>query len=160
MRVWLRMPVLSARASSPAGAVARGPAAVHAREGSAPSARREWPRARRIPLWGHVYDGTPVLGIDGERDVLVGDEPLIAGPLQAHGGAHPDRGVPPIPAGAAVGVEHVREGHVPADGNVQIVGFQADVAFVFVEPPQEVPADLAGAGELVRGDDVEVHDAG
>ena len=83
--------------------------------------------------------------------MLVSDEPVIIDPLEAHGGTHPDHFVAPAPARAAVRVEHVREGHIPAHGDTQVVGLQPDVPLVLVKPPQEVSADIVGADEPVRG---------
>ena len=53
-------------------------------------------------------------------------------------------------------MKHVCEREFHARRDMQVAGFQADWAFVFIEPPQEITADRLRAGELERRDNVEI----
>jgi hypothetical protein len=46
---------------------------------------------------------------------------------------------------------------IPAHSNIQVTGFQADWALVFIKPPHEITPDCIGSGEaLERGYTIEI----
>src|SRR6188474_2320497 len=122
--------------------------------------------ASRVQSWlyrslsGRAVDAcTPVLS-DGERDMFVCDQPPIVDPPAADGRTDPDRGVESVLAGAAVEMKHMSERDIPAHRNLQVVGFQADRAVIFVKPSLKVPPDGINSRELGWGHDIEIDDAG
>jgi hypothetical protein len=58
-----------------------------------------------------------------------------------------------------VHVKHVCKRDIRACRNLQLAGFQADWAFVFIEPPQEITSHCIGSDEaLERRYTIEVND--
>ena len=53
------------------------------------------------------------------------------------------------------------KGDLPAYRNFQLVGFQADIALVFIKPPQEIAPDCVGSDKsLDRGYTIEIDNVG
>ena len=57
-------------------------------------------------------------------------------------------------------MKHVCERDVATDLEIQALGFQADWAFVFIEPPDEISPYRFGSDEAERRNNIEIDDAG
>src|SRR3954471_22836039 len=93
--------------------------------------------------------------------MFVRNQPAAARPSATYGRSYPylALGQPGL-ARSAVQVKHVCERDICTRRNVELVGFQADGAVVFIKPPQEVAANFVGSLELDRGNNIVINDVG
>jgi hypothetical protein len=84
----------------------------------------------------------------------VRNQPLVIGSLAANGRTEPESSLALLLGQVRVPfvqVKHLRERDVPADRDIQVMGFQADRAVIFIEPPHEIVPNCVGTDEAERG---------
>jgi hypothetical protein len=59
-----------------------------------------------------------------------------------------------------VQVKHMGKRDIPADRNIQVMGFQADFALIFIKPPQEIAPDCIESGDMEGRYTIEINNIG